>query len=156
MTVSLDIRVVGADRLAKGLSSAPATIASETRAAMTKSLLLLEATQRRTVAQDTRRLMGSINHKIYGSGANITGHVGPAARYGYWVEYGRKRGNPPPVAAVAGWAKRHGVNPYVLARAIGRKGTKKQPFVAPSLKTNRAKINSIFAAIGVKVVARIT
>lgn len=137
------------------MSAAPAEIAKDTRSAMTTSLLLLEADQRRHVAQDTRRLMGSINHKITGGGANLTGQVGPSVRYAYWVEHGRKAGRAPPVAAVSGWARRHGVDPFVLARAIGRKGTKAQPFVAPSLTRNRSRINKLFAEIGAKVVARV-
>jgi len=155
MTVQLSVAVHGMDRVRKGLSAAPAEVAKATRDAMTTSLVLLEADQRRNVAQDTRRLMGSINHTITGSGGNLTGRVGPSVRYAYWVEHGRKPGRPPPTDAIAGWARRHGANPFVVARAIGRHGTRARPFVAPSYTRNRTRIKKIFEDIGARVVARI-
>lgn len=155
MTVQLSVDVQGADRVKKGMSAAPGEIASATKGAMTTSLLLLEADQRKHVAMDTRRLMGSIHHTIKGSGGNLTGQVGPSVRYAYWVEHGRKAGKRPPIAAIEGWARRHGANPFQVAKAIGRRGTKAQPFVAPSYTRNRARINKLFADIGAKVVARV-
>ena len=155
MAIQLQLTVNGADRLRRGLSNAPDSVASETRSAMTQSLVLLEADQRRNVAQDTRRLMGSISHRIEGGGANITGHVGPSARYAYWVEHGRRPGKQPPVQAVSGWARRHGIDPFLLARAIGRRGTRAQPFVLPSWTRNRNSILTIFRRIGVRVAARV-
>ena len=151
MTVKLQVEVRGLDRLQRGFQRAPETVADETRAAMTASLLLLEADQRRMVAQDTRRLMTSINHKISGRGANLTGRVGPSARYGYFVEYGRRAGKPPPVGAVAGWARRHGANPFLVARAIGRHGTRAQPFVRPSYTRNLRRIATLFGRVGQRV-----
>ena len=151
MTVKLQVEVRGLDRLERGLARAPSTVEDQTRAAMTASLLLLEADQKRLVAQDTRRLMTSINHKITGRGANLTGRVGPSARYGYFVEYGRRPGKPPPVGAVAGWARRHGANPFLVARAIGRHGTKAQPFVRPSYTRNLRRIATLFGRVGQRV-----
>jgi hypothetical protein len=151
VTVRLRVEVRGLDRVERGLANAPNTLEDQTRSAMTASLLLLEADQRRMVAQDTKRLLGSINHKITGRGANLTGRVGPSARYGYYVEYGRRAGKPPPVSAVAGWARRHGANPFLVARGIGRHGTKPQPFVRPSYTRNVRRIATLFGRIGQRV-----
>lgn len=38
-------------------------------------------------------------------------------------ERGRGPGRQPPIAAIAPWARRKGLNPYVVARSIGKRGT---------------------------------
>jgi HK97 gp10 family phage protein len=148
-------RVEGADKLAHGLGSAGASLAGEVKTAMTAGLLLIEGDARRNVKQDTRRLQGSITSRITGSGAALTGEVGPSARYGIFVEYGRKPGKMPPLQAVAGWAHRHGVHPFLVARAIGRRGIPPAPFMAPAFERNKAKIEQLFSQLGVKVISRI-
>lgn len=153
----LTIEVVGADRLSKGLSTAASkTLPAETRSVMDASLLLIEADARRGVKQDTRRLMNSISGKVEGSGANLTGRVGPSVKYGFWVEYGRPAGRkPPPVSALRGWASRHGIAPgalYIIAKRIGERGIKPAPFLIPAYEKNKARIEGLFAKIGLKVV----
>lgn len=150
---SLTIEVVGADKLAAGLSAAAGkTLPSETKRAMEASLLLVEGDARRGVKRDTGRLQNSITHSISGGGGNLTGEVGPSVKYGLYVERGRRPGKPPPVSAVAAWARRHGVSPYLVARAIGRKGVKAAPFLLPAYRANTAKIHDLFAKVGLKVV----
>lgn len=149
----LAIEVKGAERLANGLTKAGETVLPrETRTVMEHSLLLVEADARRGVKRDTGRLQNSITHSITGSGGNLRGEVGPSVRYGVYVERGRRPGRPPPVSALAGWARRHGVNPYVVARAIGRRGVRPAPFLIPAYEKNRAHIIALFGQIGVKVV----
>lgn len=137
------------------LRAYPRQMEAETRQALETSLLILEADQRRNVAQDTRRLMGSITHEIQGSGAVLTGRVGPTVGYGIVVERGRRPGKYPPIAAIQGWARRHGIPPFLVARKIARRGTRPQPFVGPSLDRNRQRINEIFRRVGVRMVARL-
>ena len=155
MPIQLEVKTEGFDTLARGLRNAPQSSADELRAALTASLLVLEADQRQHVAQDTRRLLGSIHSEIRGEGTSLTGRVGPSTRYAFYVEYGRRRGKPPPVSAIAGWARRHGRNPFIVARTIGRRGTRPQPFVTPSLRRQRRMIDRIFARVGYRVIGRI-
>ena len=54
--------------------------------------------------------------------------------YAQFVHDGRRPGSPPPTAAVAGWARRKGLNPYLVARAIGRRGIKGRPFFTDAVK----------------------
>jgi hypothetical protein len=155
--VALSIVVQGADKLAAGMGKAAGTVLpTETRRAMDAALLLIEGDARRLVKQDTRRLMNSIHPKVTGSGGNLTGEVGPSLRYGLWVERGRPAGRrPPPVAALRGWASRHGIPVgalYVVARKIGQKGIPPAPFMQPAYEKNRGKITDLFARIGIKVV----
>jgi hypothetical protein len=145
----------GVERLQAGLRRAPNTLQQASRQAMEASLLLVEADARRNVKQDTRRLAGSITHRVSGSGDNLTGRVGPSAAYGFWVEFGRRPGKRPPVAALQGWARRHGVNAYALARAIGRRGIKPAPFLVPAYQKNRRRIEELFGRVGARVVVTI-
>jgi hypothetical protein len=153
--MSITVRLEGAKELQAGLRAAPATLASETRTAMEASLLLVEGTARTLAPKDTGRLGGSITHSIAGGGASLTGRVGPSVAYGLFVEKGRRPGRMPPVDAVASWARRHGINPFVLARAIGRRGTKARPFLEPAYRQNAGKIIELFGRVGARVVSRI-
>jgi hypothetical protein len=156
----VDIEVIGADRLAAGLTRAAGTAApEELRGAMETSLLLIEGDARRTVKRDTGRLQNSITHRVSGNAAaagTLVGAVGPSEAYGVYVERGRRPGRPPPLSAVAGWARRHGVSPYVVARAIGRKGVKAAPFLVPAYEKNRGRIDALFARAGARVVEAVT
>lgn len=139
------------DEMDRRLAAYSGRLEGELRNAMTAGLLILEADQRRHVAQDTRQLMGSISHQVHGMGLALTGEVGPTKRYGLFVERGRRPGRYPPIAAIAGWARRHGIPPFLVARAIARKGTRAQPFVQPSLDRNRDRITRLFERAGFRV-----
>jgi hypothetical protein len=154
---SLTIEIVGADKLSAGMSKAAGSVLpSQTRKAMDASLLLIEADARRNVKQDTRRLANSIHPNVTGSGANLTGEVGPSVKYGLYVERGRPAGRkPPPVSALRGWASRHGIPKgalYIIAKRIGERGIKPAPFLLPAYEKNRGRITDLFAKIGLKVV----
>jgi hypothetical protein len=149
----MHVELQGFDEMGRRLEQYPRRTTDELRSTMQAGLLLLEADQRRHVAQDTRRLLGSITNRIEGSGQVLTGRVGPTTRYAFWVEYGRRPGRYPPLAAIAGWARRHGVHPFVVARAIARRGTRPQPFVGPSLERNRVTLERMFARVGARVTA---
>jgi len=150
---ALTIEIVGDEKLAAGLSKAAGSVLpAQTKTAMTASLLLIEGDARRGVKRDTGRLQNSITHRISGGGGNLTGEVGPSVKYGLYVERGRRPGRPPPVSAVAAWARRHGVSPFLVARAIGRKGVRPAPFLLPAYEKNKGRITDLFAKIGAKVV----
>lgn len=68
--------------------------------------------------------------------------------YAQYVHDGRKPGSPPPTAAVAGWARKKGLNPYLVARAIGRRGIKGRPFFTDAVKKIVSRIsNHLHAAV---------
>jgi hypothetical protein len=153
VSLQLTAEFKGLTELAKDLGDAQRATAPELHKAMETSLLLIERDARSHVRQDTRALMGSISHSIKQRGSSIEGKVGPSKDYGYFVEYGRKPGKQPPIAAVEGWARRHGISPFLVARAIGRKGTKAKPFMAPALEKNERRIHDLFDDAGAKVIA---
>lgn len=93
--------------------------------------------------------------------------IGFTMPYAYFVEYGRRSGKMPPLADIIGWLKkktstRKGIKnafesaaahegmsadrylrslAYLIARAIGKKGTKPHPFFAPAIEKNKEKVN---------------
>lgn len=150
----IDVRIEGLERLQAGAAAAPATLASEVRTSMTAGSLLIEGTARSLAGKDTGRNAGSITHRISGSGANLTSRIGPSTAYGYFAEKGRRPGKMPPVSAVEGWARRKGIDPFVLARSIARKGTKGKPYMVPSFQQNQGKVVKLFEGVAKKVVAR--
>lgn len=155
--MQLLVEVKGATELANDFTDAARRFPKEQQEAMDTALLLIERDARLNVRQDTRALMGSISSrsKTQGGGHTLIGTVGPSRNYGYWVEFGRRPGKWPPIAAVEGWARRHGISPFLVARAIGRKGTKARPFLIPAFEKNENRIVDLFAKVGTAVVARL-
>lgn len=156
--VSISVKIEGLEKLQAGVAAGPAMLASETRLAMTAGSLLIEGTGRTLAPKDMGRLGGSITHVISGGGANLTSRIGPSVAYGIVIEKGRRPGmKAPPVKALAPWARRHGIPDgalFQIARSIGRKGIKARPFMVPALESNRGKVISLFARLGINVVNR--
>jgi hypothetical protein len=158
-------------QFAARLAAAPADLDSRLRVAMTTSLLMVERDARRTVAQDTRRLSGSITHRITGTGRTLEGRVGPSVQYGRFVEFGRRPGRMPPGPALVGWVRRHSElrfarrtadreaellrRAWALARAIDRRGIRAQPFLRPAYQRNQPTIQRMFRAARANVVMRL-
>lgn len=152
--MQIDVRIEGLERLQAGVAGAPATLATEVRTALTAGSLLIEGAARGLAPKDIGRLGGSITHTITGGGANLTSKIGPSVAYGLYVEKGRKPGRMPPIGAIQGWANRKGINPYVLARSIARKGTKPRPYMLPAFERNRGAVVNLFAKVAQRVVVR--
>ncbi len=99
------------------------------RDAVQRVLLRMETEARRKAKPhgvDTGTLARSIMSNLNPPMTPIGGSVFTTNRLAPVIEVGRKPGRMPPVDPIARWAKRHGIDaaPFVLARAIGRHGTK--------------------------------
>ena len=169
-------------QLDQRLRRTPEQMEADIRRTLQQSLLWIEADARMLAPHDTRRMAGSINSRISGTHPTIVGEVGPATRYGRFVEFGRRPGRMPPVDALIGWVRRHW-NPgfigpiargqlrpgraaggtvsrnairsraFALARKIAREGVRAQPFMGPAYRRNLPRIEQAFARIGVRTVA---
>lgn len=92
----------------------------------------------------TQNLAGKIQRTVSRSQARIR----PLMEYAYWVEYGRGAGKMPPWSGAEGedfrkWVEAKmgaSVPPFVVARAIGRSGTKPHPFIEPTYKSTEPKV----------------
>jgi HK97 gp10 family phage protein len=112
------------------------------REAMDDATTLLQHEARRVVVIDTGALRQSISRKVEPFQGEV-GPVAPRGAHGAYVEFGT-RPHFPPVSALEGWARRHGMNPYLVARAISRRGTRPQPYLAPTVERYTNAVFSIF------------
>lgn len=96
--------------------------------AMTASALEVERLARSNAPKWRNLLASSITYDLIGHPIPLEARIGPArgatTPYAAVMEYGRRPGKQPPIAAISAWANAHGIPPFVLARSIGRKGIK--------------------------------
>lgn len=97
----------------------------------------VQALARRLVPKDLGALRLSIQKEIIRRGPSIGVEVGPTQAYGPDIEFGRPPGTIVSAQALAGWAKRRGLNPYAVAAGIRKHGTKAQPFMGPALEQTK-------------------
>lgn len=77
---------------------------------------------------DTGRLLSSV-HSMTGM---LKAEVKPTAKYAIFVHQGRKPGKMPPSGPgteLNRWATKRGMNPFLVARSIKRKGIKPNPYM---------------------------
>lgn len=92
---------------------------------------------------------GALSRSITTTTTTYTAKVYPKAKYAIFVEKGT-RPHFPPINAIEKWANDHGINPYVLAKSISKKGTKANPFV----KNTSDKYSKQAGKVGSRVMAR--
>jgi HK97 gp10 family phage protein len=103
---------------------------------MVRVINMIRDSARAAVPVDTGTLRRSIIGEIETSRDNVVGTVGPTEPYGAPVEFGT-RPHFPPVDALKRWAEKRGMNPWAVALAISRKGTKPRPYLIPSFEKHR-------------------
>lgn len=121
------------------------------------SSMNIENQAKRAAPVDTGALRASITTKIFDRGLRAI--TGSNKKYAPFREFGTGKqtnvpsgfgsvasqfkgsGKSPPPRALRGWAKRHGMEglEFVLARHIGREGTKPQPFLIPAFKNEKPR-----------------
>ena len=80
------------------------------------------------VQVDQGILRASIQAEIITRDTVIKGVTGSNLTYAVYAEEGTRAHWPPP-GALAGWARRHGIPEFLVARSIARKGTKGRWFI---------------------------
>lgn len=118
------------------------------RAAMGESLAYLQGEVRAGMPVDLGIGRGSVFTEIRGSTANLRGTVGSAQIHVAVLEKGRRPGaTPPPVGPIRSWLSRHGGNAelaFVVARSIGRRGTKGHHMFQNAIERGKGRIESIW------------
>lgn len=115
------------------------------RTFMEAALFTVEAAAKPLIPRDTGYLGRSLQTRITG----MEGTLGTNAPHALYVHGGppftKARSKPhwPPIAAVTPWARRHGMNPYLVARSIARKGTKLVPFLKLAVDQSKPAISSL-------------
>lgn len=114
-------RRLGSDFLVRGV-----------RGLLTRLTLKGERWAKEGIKVDTGALARGMQSEVRG----LTGRVFNPLGYARAVDEGRRPGaRMPPPAALVGWIRRHapGMSPFVLARAIGRRGIKGRFFMKAAL-----------------------
>lgn len=122
--MSVTIRVEGADRLQRKLRD-PQVVAGPFGELLRTASREAQEVARRGAPGSVAR---SMQAEVHGLQAEVYS-THPAALP---IEVGRRAGAPmPPPAALEAWARRHGITaaPFVLARAIARRGIKGRFFL---------------------------
>lgn len=119
---------------------------------MRKATLLVERDAKKNAPSDTGALRRSITSEVRVeglSGRKVQGVVGSNLRYAAAVELGSKP-HFPPVGALDAWARRRGMNAFLVARAISRRGTRPRRYLQSAFEANQTEIVRL---IGVTVSA---
>lgn len=119
----------------------------------------VQSAARGLVPVDTSALKISIQSSVRVESNGMSAEVGPTQPYGREIEFGRPPGTQVSPAALMGWAKRKGLNPYAVAKSIAKKGSPAQPFLFPAAEAQsdnvlkilaQAVVNAFNATIGKK------
>lgn len=99
-------------------------------------------------AVDTNELIQGMHYKLSPNGLEST--IKPsdkADKYAAAVEYGTKP-HFPPIAALQGWADRHNIPVWVVARKIARDGTEPRHFWQQTFEDLEAHVDSELDNLG--------
>ena len=145
----------GLPQLTASLAAAEKGLPAALGGAMQQSLSLVQSAAARELGgYGLQRMAGALSTDVRVGAGTVTGTL-TVAHPGYWVEHGRRPGKQPPIAAIRGWALERGLVPFLVARAIGRRGIRARPFLRPALERNTRGIEALFAKAGAAVLARI-
>jgi hypothetical protein len=97
---------------------------------------------------DTGETARSIEAQLAPGPTPLSATVFTRKLYAPAVEFGRRPGKQPPVDAIAPWVRRHGIDApaFVIARAIGRRGTQGLFFMRQAAEAGRRRIGDFLRA----------
>lgn len=154
----VQITVIGLDEVIRAMGDAGHILDEELERAANRSVALLAGEIERRAPYDSGTLAKSIVSEVRPAVGGVTGLVTVQASHARAVEYGRKPGKMPPVDALRPWARRHGIPDeavFAIARAIGRRGTKPQPYFEPAIEAMTGEIQREFQQAVDRALARI-
>ncbi len=121
------------------------------------AVLLISGDTKVLAPVDTGRLRASVTPEIREwtnqPGNGVLGVVGTVVKYGAAMELGSKP-HWPPIKALEVWARRHGTNAYVVARAIARKGTKPRRYFQGAFEQDKDRIIQMVGDGVARIVAK--
>ena len=130
--INVNIKIEGLKELTDALKKWPQISIKHIDDGIKKSLYEIEREAKPRTPVDTGRLMTSYRTDLM----PLHGEIGPTANYAAAVHEGTKAHWPPwgPGTALALWATHKGMNAFLVARSISRKGTKGKPFLLDGVK----------------------
>lgn len=145
--MSLRLTVLGLAQTQKNLEEGAKLLYGSTMvSAVQRASLRVMRNARQLAPVDTGQLKNSIVAAIEYDQNTLKGVVGSNLKHAPWIEFGTgvfvgKSPYFPPPAALAVWARRHGINPYALAISIYRRGgTKGRKYLQTAFDNQRPAI----------------
>lgn len=161
--MKIDFDTSQVERFRRNLYEGTPIVDSEMRQGMQESVSVLHGNiVARTPVGVSGQLRQSIEKQISGTPLKVEGEVATNIIYGEPVEVGRKPGRMPPVSAIELWVRRKlGINQgarqvaYLIARAIGARGTKGAGMFEKGLAASQSAITRIWQLTGERIAARL-
>lgn len=152
------VRIQNLDALKSAFKQSPETVAHHIRNMSAELALYLEGQSKDRAPTDTSRLKGSINTQLNIGPGGLGAIVATGTNYAAAVHEG-SRPHWTSVKNLADWARRKGISPYAVQKAIAKHGTKPHPFMKDAVNENETTIQKIADAnitAAVTAVARST
>lgn len=147
------MKVEGLEQVLSKLRNSEQLYGPPFRDALQKSAIVVENEAKRLAPVDTGRLRASHHHWLDGGAVPLWAKIGPNASYARYVHDGT-RPHWPPVAAIAGWARRQGIEPFLVARAISKRGTKARPWLKNAVKAVEGDVKQYLSQAAKAIEAR--
>lgn len=152
----VSFKLTGANQLRKRLDLKNLTL-KPLRNYYTATGMVVVKRAKKEAPKDTGFLKKEIGFKPIGTRGRIPAgvRIESNAKYSSYVHgymhqnfrqskpWSRSRPHFPPVSALTGWSRRKGINPYLVARAIARKGTPIIPYLKIGYNKTRPQRNML-------------
>ena len=147
MATQITIRIEGLDEAVGKLT--PQRANGPIGRFLDRGAIFIQSRAKEKAPVDTNRLRGSIGIERPSDRMRI---IGANTEYAEYVEKGTSPHFPPP-SALAGWAGKRGMDPFLVARAISRRGTKPQPYMQPAAEAAEPFVKSLVPVLAAELEA---
>ncbi len=137
----ITIEIKNLDKVQRMIMRYPEVSVRNFNEAIRRSLISIQRDAMKLAPRDTGKLKSSWDLQV----GFLRGTLEPTANYAVFVHEGT-RPHFPPISAIAPWAQRHGIPPFLVARSIARRGTQGIPFLQASASQNEIFVNKEFEA----------
>lgn len=135
----VQLTVTGLDKLSAQIERYPAISEKHINSAINRSLVRILGKEKVEAPVATGNLRDNWRIDM----RRFEGSLASNAPYAAAVHNG-SRPHFPPVKALESWSKRKGLNPYAVARAIAKNGTKPNPFLQRAVTAENENVNREF------------
>lgn len=139
MSDVLSVKIKGIDKLQAAFKKSPKLVKDTLDPAIKKALIAIQAKSTPHIPTDRGFLRNSNRIAM----SILRGVLDNSSPYSTFVHEGTKP-HFPPISAVEGWSKRHGISPFLVARAIAQRGTKGVPFYDKGINDAKQILDKIF------------
>lgn len=134
------IKVEGLKEMVDVFTQSPAIASRQLNDAIKKSIFYIQGKAKKNTPVD----VGFLRNSAYSTSfSTLKGTLRNRAPYAVFVHDGTAP-HFPPIDAVAPWAERHGIPPFLVARAISFKGTKPNPFFEKAINESSQNVKNNF------------